>query len=107
MYITLEVYATNSIILMIIVAYQQRSQNAEKITHIKGRLLDQAMILQLRPFSNGNFSQKKEFAPRGSKFFPLWAAPYSMDNHLPPLNVTLFITHVRNLCNGFYANAYV
>ena len=31
---------------------QGRSQNAEKITHIKRRLLDQAMIL----FSNGNVS---------------------------------------------------
>ena len=24
---------------------------------------------------------------------------------LPPLNVTIFITHVRNLRNGCYANA--
>ena len=31
------------------------SQNAEKVTHIKGRLLDQAMILfNCFPFQNGN-----------------------------------------------------
>ena len=31
--------------------------NAEKVTHIKGRLLDQAMILfNCVPFQNGNFS---------------------------------------------------
>ena len=36
---------------------QWRSQNAEKVTHIKGRLLDQAMILfNLVPYQNGNFS---------------------------------------------------
>ena len=32
-----------------------------------------------------------------------------MENHfyhikLPPLNFTIFITHVRNLCNGYYTN---
>ena len=32
-------------------------QNAEKVTHIKGRQLDQAMILfNYVPFQNGNFS---------------------------------------------------
>ena len=47
------------------------SKNTENVTHIKGRLLDQAMILfHCAPFQNGNFSQRKEFAPRGSKFFP-------------------------------------
>ena len=36
---------------------QLHSQNAEKFTHIKGRLLDQAMILfNCVPFQNGNFS---------------------------------------------------
>ena len=39
------------------VALQWRSQNAEKVTHIKGRLLYQAMILyNYVPFQNGNFS---------------------------------------------------
>ena len=56
---------------------QLRSQNAEKATHIKGRLLDQAVILfNCVPPQNGNFSLRKEFAPRGSKFFPLRAVTY-------------------------------
>ena len=61
---------------------QWRSQNAEKVTHIKGRLLDQAVILfNCVPFQKGNFSQRKEFAPRGSEFFPLRAVSYGMENH--------------------------
>ena len=61
---------------------QWRSQNAEKVTHIKGRLLDQAVILfNCIPFQNGNFSLRKEFAPRGSEFFPLRAVPKGMINH--------------------------
>ena len=36
---------------------QLRSQNAEKVTHIKVRLLDQAVILfNCVPFQNWNFS---------------------------------------------------
>ena len=36
-----------------------------------------------------------------SEFFPLRAVPYGIENHfhhirLPPLNVTIFITHVRS-----------
>ena len=55
------------------------SQNAEKATHIKGRLLDQAVVLfNCAPFLNGNFSLRKKFAPRGSKFFPLRAVPYGI-----------------------------
>ena len=30
---------------------------------------------------NGNFSERKEFAPRGSEFFPLRAVPHDMENH--------------------------
>ena len=36
--------------------------------------------LQLRPFSNLELLLK-EFAPRGSKFFPLRAVPFGMENH--------------------------
>ena len=37
--------------------YKCCTQNAEKVTHIKGRLLDQAVILfNCVPFQNGNFS---------------------------------------------------
>ena len=54
---------------------------------------------------------KNLLPPKGSEFFPLWAVPYCMENHLyhikwPPLNVTIFITHVRNARNGCYANEY-
>ena len=77
------------------------SQNASKVTHIKGTLLDQAVILfNCGPFQNGNFSLKKEFAPRGSEFFLVRAVPYGMEINfyhirLPPLNVTIYITHSR------------
>ena len=65
------------------------------------------------PFHNGNFSERKEFAPRGNEFFPLKAVPYGMENHfyhirLPPLNVTIFILHVPMryvfLQRGLYVN---
>ena len=37
--------------------YQCRVQNAEKVAHIKGRLLDQAVLLfNCVPFQSGNFS---------------------------------------------------
>ena len=40
--------------LLLIIADQGRSQNAEKVTHIKGRLLSQAMILfNCFPFQMG------------------------------------------------------
>ena len=61
---------------------QERSQNAANVMHIKGRLPGQAMILfNYVPFQNGNFSERKEFAPKRSKFFPLRAVPYGMENH--------------------------
>ena len=55
----------------------------------------------MRRFSKWEFLLKKAFAPRGSKFFPLRAIPYGIENHFyhirwPPLNVTIFIAHVRN-----------
>ena len=49
--------------------FQWRSQKAEKVMHIKGRLLDQALILfNSVPFQNG------------SEFFPLRAVLY-MENY--------------------------
>ena len=58
------------------------ARKLKKKTHIKERLLDQAMVLFICvPFQNGNFSKRKEFAPRGSEFFPLRAVPYGMKNH--------------------------
>ena len=51
------------------------SQNAEKVTLRKGRLLDLAVILfNLVPFRNGNFSE-------GANSF-LRAVPYDMEDHV-------------------------
>ena len=56
------------------------ARTLEKVTHVKGRLLDQAMILfNCVPFQNGNFSSRKEFAPSGSEFFHLKAVSYGME----------------------------
>ena len=50
-----------------------RSQNAEKITLIKGRLLNQAAILfNIVPFQNRNFSER-------ANSFLKRAAPYGME----------------------------
>ena len=44
---------------------QWRSQNTEKVMHIKGRLLDQAMILfQLRPFSKWELLLKERICSK-------------------------------------------
>ena len=61
--------------------FQWRSQNIKTFTHITGRRLDQAIILfNCVPFHyHGNFSLRKEFAP---------------------LNLTIFITHVRTCVMG-------
>ena len=75
-------YSLNIAISLNIVIAQGRSQSAEKIKYIKGRLLDQVVIIfNCVPFRNGNFSQTKAFAPRGSEFFPLRAVSYTMENH--------------------------
>ena len=79
---------------------------------IKESILDYAVVLfNCVPFQNGNFYKRKEFtlAPRGCEFFPLRTFPFGMENHfyhigLPPLNVTVFITHVCNCLNGSYTN---
>ena len=46
-----------------------------------------------------------ETSLKGKKFFPLRAVPYGMENqsyHIrwPPLNVTIFIKHVRKCVMG-------
>ena len=63
------------------------------------------MISICVPFQNGKISLRREFAPRGSEFFLLRAVPYTTENHAyhirwPLLNVTIFITHVRNYVKG-------
>ena len=90
---------------------QWRCQNAEKITHVKGRLLDQTVIqFNCAPFHNGNYYLRKEFAPRGSEFFPLRAVSYDMKNHFYqttcrwPLEYYYFYYARAYLRNGSYAN---
>ena len=60
------------------------------------------------PFRNGNFSQRKEFAPRGSEFFPFCVLPNSMEITFTTLSDLLecyyLYTHMRKLPNGSYAN---
>ena len=50
--------------------WQRRSQNAEKVTHIKGRLLDQAMILfNCVPFQMGPSLKGKNLLSEGANSF--------------------------------------
>ena len=54
---------------------QWRSQNAEKITHIKSRLLDQALIqFNYVPFHNGNFSYMKRILSIKSSLLEMFLA---------------------------------
>ena len=60
--------------------------------------------LQLRPFFKMGTTLKRK-----SDFFPLRAVSQGMKNHFyhirwAPLSVTIFISHVRILRNGSYAN---
>ena len=63
---------------------------SDKVTHIKGRLVDQTVILfNYVPFQNGNFSESKEFAP-GANSFVKRAIPYGMENHFYHTGITPF-----------------
>ena len=74
--------------------------------HIKGRLLRSSSdSIQLHPFLSWEVLLKERIAPRGSKFFPLRAVPYGMENHFfhirwTYLNVTNIFMHVRNCVMG-------
>ena len=79
---------------------QWRSQNTAKATHIKGRLLDQAVILfNCVPFWNENFFQRKELASNGSEFFSEIAVPYGMENHFYHINcLTWMLLFILRTC---------
>ena len=50
-------HTNNGLFFKYVSTYKWRKQNAEKVTHIKGRLLDQAVVLfNCAPYHNGNFS---------------------------------------------------
>ena len=49
---------------------QWRSQNAEKITQVKGGLLEQAVVVfTCVPFQNGNSLKGKNLPPKGADSF--------------------------------------
>ena len=50
---------------------QRRSQNALKVTHVKGRLLDQAMILFYCVLFKQELLLKEKICSQRSKLFPL------------------------------------
>ena len=62
---------------------QWRSQNAEKVTHINGRLLYPALILyNYVPFRiSTSLKGKNLFQEGASIIFPLRAVPCGMGNH--------------------------
>ena len=84
---------------------QWRSQNAEKVTHIKGRLLGQAMILvNCVPFQNWNSLKGKNLLPEGANSFLYWPFLLVLKSLLPhwvtSLECYYFITHMRNCVMG-------
>ena len=63
------------------------------------------ILFNCLPFQCGNFSLRKEFAPRVGEFFPVRAVPFGMINQFnhngwPPLKVTFFNTHMCNCVMG-------
>ena len=82
-----------------------RGQNAEKGMHIKGRLLDQAMILfNYVPFQNENFSKSKKCSQREQIFSfkscPSWCDTPLLPHWVTSLECYYFITQVRNCKMG-------
>ena len=57
------------------IRFQWRSKNAEKITHIKGRLLEQAVI---RFFKLSTSLKGKNLLPERAIFFILRAVPFGV-----------------------------
>ena len=73
-----------------VVHMQRRSQNAEKVIHIKGRLLDQAMILfNCVPFQLGTSLKGKNLLPGGAnsflyeQFLIVWTITFTTFSDLP------------------------
>ena len=79
----------DSMVLMLI---QRRGQNADKVTHIKGRPLDQAMILfNCIPFQIGTSLKGQNLLPEGAnsflyeQFLIVWKITYNTPSDLPEL----------------------
>ena len=80
---------------------QWRTQNAKKVTHIKGRLLDQAMILfNCIPFINGKFSKGENLLAEGAnsflyeQFLIVWKITFITLNDLPCMLLFLLRMYV-------------
>ena len=78
-----------------------RSQNAEKITHIKGRLLYQAFSTVMSLFKLELLKEFQRERILSSKSSSWWYGK----SLLAPLSVTISITYVRILRNGSNTNA--
>ena len=88
--------------------WQWHSQNAEKVTHIKGTLLYKALILyNYVPFQI-ELLLKERICSQGKRFFSFKSSFLRYGTLFLPhkvsfLYVTIFITHVGILRNGSYA----
>ena len=72
--------------------FQRRNQNAGKVTHTKGRLLDQAMVLfNCVPYQMGNSLKGKNLLPVLKSLLP---------HRVTSLECYYFITNVRNSVMG-------
>ena len=70
--------------------YQGHSQNAEKVTHVKGRLLDQAVVLfNCGPFQNRTSLKGMNLLPEGAnsflkeQFLMVWKITFTTVGDLP------------------------
>ena len=87
-------------------ATQWRSQNAEKCRHIKGRLLDQSVILfNCVPFSKRDLLLKERICSKRERIISLknsslWYGKSLLPHYVTSLECYYFITHVRNCVMG-------
>ena len=77
---------------MVLMLIQRRGRNADKVTHIKGRPLDQAMILfNCIPFQIGTSLIGQNLLPEGAnsflyeQFLIVWKITYNTPSDLPEL----------------------
>ena len=75
---------------------QWRSLNAEKVTHIKGRLLDHVVFSSIVSLFKVGTEGANYFL--SEQFLTVWKIIYTTLGD--PWNVTIFITHKRNCIIG-------
>ena len=84
---------------------QWRTQNAEKYyTHQRETTGTSSEFHQLCPFSNWVILLKERICSHGERILSFKSSSFRSGNHFTilgdPLNVTIFITHVRNCVMG-------